>query len=104
MTTKLIDHLKSGRPISAKLVKEIVAELEKLQWRTDAPPRDRVFLARLGWPWPVICHYSPFDGDFVWAMVQVNMVDGEWDDYYFETEHSPESEIKAWMDVPKWKE
>lgn len=33
---QLIDHLRAGRPVNAKLVKEIVAELEKAQRLEDA--------------------------------------------------------------------
>lgn len=77
------------------------SDISTPQWRTDAPPRDRVFLAKLGWPWPVMCHYSPLDNDFVWVDIQVNFVDGEWNDYYFENKYSAEDEITAWMEVPK---
>lgn len=44
---------------------------------------------------------TKLDNDFVWASIQVNVVDGEWNDCSFENEHSPESDIKAWMEMPK---
>lgn len=100
-TTDLIDYLKQGRPVHRKIVKEIIAALEAMKWRTDEPPRDRMFLARIkGVPGTTICQYSPSDNGFVWPNFCVNMIAGEWNDFYFETEHSPAGEIEAWTEVP----
>lgn len=100
-TTDLIDYLKQGRPAHRKIVKEIIAALEGMKWRTDEPPRDRMFLARIkDVPGATICQYSPSDNGFAWPNFCVNMIAGEWNDFYFGTEHSPTGEIEAWMEVP----
>lgn len=101
VTAELIEYLKRGRPAHRQVVKEIIAALQSLPgWRTDAPPKDRMFLARIkGVPGTTICQYSPSDNGFVWPNFCVNMIAGEWNDFYFETEHSPAGEIEAWMEV-----
>ena len=34
--TQIIDHLRAGRPVNAKLVQEIIAELERIKALEDA--------------------------------------------------------------------
>lgn len=102
VTAELIEYLKRGRPAHRQVVKEIIAALQSLPgWRTDAPPKDRMFLARIkNLPGVTVCRYSPADDVFVWPEVNVEMINGAWDDYYFDTENGAAGEIDSWMELP----
>lgn len=68
------------------------------------PPRDRVFLADVGYPYLVLCHYNPINNDYVYTELQVDLYEGVWQDYYFQNEHCAEDEIKGWIELPKVKQ
>lgn len=71
-----------------------------MNWRQDAPPKcGTQFLADVGYPWPVVAAWNKCDEEWVVANLQVSMVNGEWNDTYFENEH--EKTIKRWMPMPE---
>ena len=65
------------------------------------PPKDRLFLADVGFPSLMMTHWYEPSECFVCASLRVDLYQGEWNDYYFENEHFYESEIKGWIEVPK---
>lgn len=71
-------------------------------WRTDAPPKDKVFLAEVkGVPWPTLCVWNGANEQFAYASPQCGPYMGKWNDWNFETEYDPEKYILAWMPLPK---
>jgi len=69
-----------------------------------APPRDNMFLANIGLPRYVVAHWNPAMDEFVYAELQVDMFEGEWNDTYFESEYFKESDIRSWIELPKIEE
>ena len=65
------------------------------------PPKDRLFLADVGFPFLMMTHWCEPSECFVCASLQVDLYQGEWNDYYFENERFYESEIKGWIELPK---
>ena len=68
------------------------------------PPKDRTFLANIGLPWYVVAHWNPAMDEFVYASMQVDMFEGEWNDTYFESDYLNESDIRSWIELPKIEE
>lgn len=72
------------------------------EWRTDEPPRDMsVFIADIGLPWSVVAVWNGCDENYVYANLQVNMVNGVYNDTYFENETEGVGGIKRWMPMPE---
>lgn len=72
-----------------------------IEWRTDQPPKDgNQFLADVGLPWPVVAAWNGADECFVYASLQCGMVQGEYNDTYFENEHEPT--VKRWAVWPEF--
>lgn len=78
-------------------------------WRTRAPvwqppetaPRDMtVFLANFGYPWPLAAAWNPVQQEFVVADPQIGMVDGRYEDFHFQSDWEPTSELRGWMPMP----
>lgn len=65
------------------------------------PPKDRNFLADIGYPWYVLAHYNEAMDYFVYADLQIDMYDSKWNDTYYTTENCKEEEILNWIEVPK---
>ena len=63
-------------------------------------PKDRLILADFGWPWIQQAHWCEASGKWAVATLQCQPVDGEWDDYYFETEYEHPSALLGWVPVP----
>ena len=74
-------------------------EEKLMKWRKDEPPKNgSTFLADFGLPWPVVAAWNGCDENWVYANLQVNMVNGIYNDTYFETER--EERIIQWMALP----
>lgn len=67
------------------------------------PPKDRLFLADIGFVTLMMTHWCEPSECFVCANLQVDNYMGEWNDYYFENEHFDEDEIKGWIELQKAK-
>lgn len=65
------------------------------------PPKDKLFLANIGYPNYVMAHWNEAMHCYVYAELQVDMYHGEWDDTYFQTESFDELELKSWIELPK---
>ena len=65
------------------------------------PPKDRLFLADVGFPSLMMTHWCEPSKKFVCANLCVDCYEGEWNDWYFENERFDENEIKGWIEVPK---
>jgi len=77
-------------------------------WLTTPPPKDdNLFIADIGLPWPVMCLWNKHEEKWVYPNLQVNMIDGEYTDPYFENEYEPETGenmgIRKWMPLPDTK-
>lgn len=72
-------------------------------WRKPetAPKDGTAFLAHLGYPWPVVALWNGYTGQWVYASTQIGMVDGKWNDAYFENEYEPVGALKGWMPLPE---
>ena len=73
-----------------------------MKWLTTEPPKDgSMFLADIGYPWPVVVAWNAYDENWVFANYQINMMDGEYNDPYFETDREEEDGINRWMPLPE---
>lgn len=67
----------------------------------ETAPRDgTLFLANIGYPQYVVCCWSGTDNNWVYPHLQVGQYLGEWNDYYFETEHDNEGALIDWIELP----
>jgi len=64
-------------------------------------PRNETFLGDVGYPWLALCIYHPAHKALAVAELQVDLLDGEWQDLYFQTETLPISDLKGWLPLPK---
>ena len=65
------------------------------------PPKDKLFLADIGYPYYVLTHWNGAMEYYVYTELQVELYHGEWNDTYFQTDSFREEEIKSWIDFPK---
>lgn len=68
------------------------------------PPKDNSFLANIGLPFYVVAHWNEAMGYYVYAELQIDLYNGEWNDTYFQTDSFEESDIKSWIEFPKIKD
>ena len=64
------------------------------------PPKDKHFLANIGYPWYVTAHWNEAMGYYIFADFQVDFYEGECTDTYFTTESFNEDEIISWIEYP----
>lgn len=65
----------------------------------SAPKTGEVFLADMGWPWPLLACWNKYESKWVYVMLQMNIVDGI-DDPYFENDYDKDDALKKWMPLP----
>lgn len=65
------------------------------------PPKSGPFLADVGYPWPVLAIWNDHQQEFVVTTLQVNMINGIYNDTYWENDYEKESEIIAWQFLPQ---
>lgn len=71
-------------------------------WRIpETAPKDCVFLANVGYPFPLVCAWNGSSGKWCCAMINVGPVDGKWDDTYFENEFLAPDDLRGWMPLPE---
>jgi len=89
----------------SKTFKEMQEELE--EWmgvsqpelqKQNKIPKDREILIKTD-TGTHIARYSPADGKFVYANLLIDMYEGKWDMYYYETEYIKENFILGWMEI-----
>ena len=82
--------------MSKKTRRQILGDEDKMNWRTSKPPEDRVFIADIGYSYPVFVHYNNLLDrfDYVFFNKDGNTID-------FMREYVYESGIKRWCDIPK---
>lgn len=76
--------------------------LDKILKKTT-PPKNRLFLADIGYPHYVLAHWNKVNNQYIFAEIQLELYQGEWDDVYFQTEYFEEEEIKSWIELPSSK-
>lgn len=70
-----------------------------MSWQApETAPKDRIFLAHSGWPWPVAAIWSEADECFVTAQLESNLYLGKSDPSWI-TEQ--EQTLLGWMDMPE---
>jgi len=67
---------------------------------STAPKDGTIFLAHFGYPQLVSCMFNPVSCKWVTATPQTGMVDGDWNDYYFESEYEHPAEMRYWIKLP----
>jgi len=67
----------------------------------ETAPRDRMVLGDFGWPSMMPCVWNNPSLGWACSTLQVEPYNGEWNDYYFETEFFPASDLKGWLEMPK---
>ena len=72
-----------------------------MQVNYNSPPRDKPFLAYVGFPWSVFCYYNKADDCFYYQEMQIGIYEGEYTDTYFESEKIDEGDIIGWWDMPE---
>lgn len=70
-------------------------ELNPMQ---DAPKKS-VILLDVGYPWLVAGIWNAPSESWVYADLQIDLYEGEWNDTYFENEH--EKKPNGWMPLPE---
>ena len=71
-----------------------------MKWRSmkTAPKNGSAILLDIDMPWPVVACWSEHEKRWVFANHQINMVNGKWNDPYWESEW--ENDALAWMPMP----
>lgn len=70
-------------------------------WRTDAPPLDEIILAEfVGYPFVAVTLWNDHEQQWVYPMLQVNLINGEWCDPYFQNELAHPAELIHWLPLP----
>ena len=66
------------------------------------PPKDgTMIIAKFSdYPFPLATVWNGANEEWMSAVPQVEPYDGEWNDYYFESESSPEENLVEWWPVP----
>jgi hypothetical protein len=72
------------------------------KWKNinTAPKDGTMVLLDNGLPWSVVGCWNVCEKKWVYANIQVNMVNGEYNDPYFENEYDNEKEIRGWQFLP----
>ena len=71
----------------------------KANWHpAETAPKDRVFLAHAGYPWPVSAVWNEAEQCFVTAQLEGNLYQGKSDPSWI-TEH--EHTLIGWTDMPE---
>lgn len=72
------------------------------EWRTDTPPKDGpVFLADVGFPWPVPCIWCGAENQYVVPVPDCGLYEGEWNDWSWVNEYYRPDEIRRWLPMPE---
>lgn len=73
----------------------------KLNPPETAPKDMAVFMGDFGYPWLLYACWNPYEGEYVVATQQMNMVNGVCNDPYFECEYMKAESLKGWLPLPK---
>lgn len=68
---------------------------------TPPPPKDKAFLADIGYQYYVLAQWSNVDNQYIFAEPQVDLYQGKRDDVHFQTGSFKEEELKGWIEVTK---
>ena len=77
-----------------------------IDWKcAETAPKDgTLFLANLGYPWPLICAWCSVNEEWVYSFPQIDVA---WSDEnmngapYFESDWAKESKLRSWMPLPE---
>jgi len=70
-----------------------------MKWRTTEPPKVGELLLNIGLPWAVHAIWNEHEQQYIYNVLQVNMIDGKYNDPYWENEYCGIDEVKSWMEV-----
>ena len=66
----------------------------------NTPPKNRTFLADIGYPFYVLAHWNEAMDYYVFAELQVDLYKSSWTDTYFQTDSFKEEELIGWIEKP----
>ena len=67
-----------------------------------APKDGNPVIADIGLPFAVLAVWNEHEQQWCYASLQVNLIDDEWSDPYFESEWNPT--LRAWRSMPEVQE
>ena len=69
--------------------------------KPEDAPKDRVFLAFFNnWPFCTTVNWCGPSKNWVAAIFQLGLFEGNWDDAYFENEHFETKDMIKWCELP----
>lgn len=67
-------------------------------------PKDKTFIGIFTeYPYPSQAHWNAASKGWVYVIPQVELLDGKWNDHYFETVSAKKEDLIAWVPMEEWK-
>ena len=66
----------------------------------ESAPKDETFLGNFGYPWLQMTVWNDYDKKWSVASMEINMMNGEWNDPYWTTEQENETALLGWIPLP----
>jgi len=87
------------------LPKQIKAAFENTPWLIpELAPKDKCFIGVFnGYPYPAQAHWNEQSQQWAYVVIQCDMVNGEWNDYYFQNMYADKEELIAWIPMEELK-
>ena len=68
--------------------------------KNKTPPKDRLILIEIkNHPSKSVSIWNDVEGQFVFSSLQSNMVNGKFNDHYFENEYCEEEDVLSWSEL-----
>jgi len=75
---------------------------EAMKWQQmDTAPKGHEVLLDVGWPYAVVGTWNENEKQWIYAELEINCVDGNFNDPYFVNEYISNADVKGWMPLPK---
>jgi len=78
---------------------------EAMKWqKMDTAPVDDLLILDVGWPYAVIGTWNEHEQQWIYSELEINRVDGDFNDPYFVNESISNENVKGWMPLPEVEE
>ena len=75
---------------------------EAMKWQTmDTAPVDDLLILDVGWPYAVVGAWNEHEQQWIYSELEINRVDGDFNDPYFGNEYISNENVKGWMPLPE---